>query len=128
MIEKVDLIDATFSRFLTVWDCSGSIERYTLNNNELEIDLTMLIIQKNSAVGRNNEFPSGHFQGGIHIIIEQVNHIGKAYNKNGRRFPNFPGFLLSTITPNMIERKAPIINWDVTPIETRIELRLMVYT
>jgi hypothetical protein len=86
----------------------------------------MVTIQKNRAVGRNRELFSGHFQGGNQIKIDPANQIGKAYNKKGRRFPCFPGFLLSTITPKIIAKIEPIINWDVTPIETRTESKLMV--
>jgi hypothetical protein len=68
----------------------------------------------------------GHFQGGNHNNIAVINQRGNVYNKNGRRLPNLPGFLLSTITQKIIARMDPIISWDVTPIDTSIEFKLIV--
>jgi len=76
-----------------------------LNNSDLDKDLIMIIIQKNIAVGKNNVFPSGAL-GGSQTKIVDVNQIGRPINKKGRLFPNFPGFLLSTITPKIIENNA----------------------
>ena len=54
--------------------------------------------------------------------------IGNPYNKNGRLFPNLPGFLLSIIIPKIIEKTAVRNNWRNTPIETTVESKLTVYT
>ena len=54
--------------------------------------------------------------------------IGNPISKKGRRFPNLPGFLLSTTAPNIIANRADINIVKESPIETRRESKLMVYT
>ena len=100
-MEKADRIEATFSRFFSVCDCSGSIEVLTLNISARKIVRTMLTPQKKKAVGTYKELSGGQ-SGGNQIIIVVIVHTGKPINKNGRLFPNFPGFLLSIITPKII--------------------------
>jgi hypothetical protein len=109
IIIKADLTEATDSLFLEVCDCSGNIDIYTLNSRDLDIDLTRIIIQKKIAVGNPAGAPISP-RGGNHINMVVKNQIGKPINKNGRRFPNFPGFLLSTITPKITAKKAETIN------------------
>lgn len=58
--------------------------------------------------------------------IQAKTQIGNPIIKNGLRFPNLPGFLLSAITPKMIEKKAAKINCEEIPMETRIESKLIV--
>ncbi|GAH43126.1 unnamed protein product [marine sediment metagenome] len=94
---------------MEVCDCSGNIDIYTLKSRDLDIDLTRIITQKKIAVG-NPAVAPGSPRGGNHIKMVVRNHIGKPINKNGRRFPNFPGFLLSTITPKIIAKNAETIN------------------
>jgi hypothetical protein len=66
--------------------------------------------------------------GGNHIIMLLVIQIGRAYSKKGRLFPNFPGFLLSIMTPKIMEKKAEINTLNESPTEARTESRLIVYT
>ena len=48
--------------------------------------------------------------GGYQTKMVAITQIGIPISRNGRRFPYLPGFLLSTITPNIIAEIAPIIN------------------
>jgi len=86
---------------------------------------TMITPQKKIAVGKYKELSGGQ-SGGNHIIIVVIVHTGKPINKNGRLFPNFPGFLLSIITPKIMAAIAPMISCVVTPIDTKRASKLMV--
>jgi hypothetical protein len=55
-----------------------------------------------------------------------VTQNGNAYNKNGRRFPYFPGFLLSIMTPKTIEKNAEINMLKEPPIEASKGSKLIV--
>lgn len=52
--------------------------------------------------------------------------IGNPISRKGRRFPNLPGFLLSTTTPNIIANIADIKIVKESPIETRRVSKLIV--
>lgn len=78
------------------------------------------------AVGKNKVLFVGESHGGNQIIILLMIQKGSAYSKNGRRFPNFPGFLLSIITPKMIEKKAETKTLKESPIDARTGSKLMV--
>jgi hypothetical protein len=78
------------------------------------------------AVGKNIELEGGQYHGGNHIKILVIAHRGKENNKNGRRLPNLPGFLLSVTTPKIIEKNAEIKTLNERPIEARAGSRLTV--
>ena len=86
---------------------------------------TIVTLQKNIVVGIYNELSWGQ-SGGNHIKTVVIHQTGKPINKNGRLFPNFPGFLLSMITPNIMAAIAPTISCEETPIDTRRAFRLTV--
>jgi hypothetical protein len=68
----------------------------------------------------------GECHGGNQIIILEIIQNGKPYSKNGRRFPIFPGFLLSMMTPKTIEKNAEIKILNESPIEAKAASKLIV--
>jgi len=96
--------------------------------HEPDIIFMKRMVQKYTAVGQKKGLFLGHFHGGNQIKIEVKNQIGNPKIRKGRRLPKRPGFFLSAITPKNIIDIALIIEFKATPIEARIESKLIVYT